>query len=225
MAAMNLLVLLPAGVNILDSTAIEDVLMLRDEPSEMAWGVERTVVGASGKPTDRALAWRTTQPAIPPPSANAIAAYRLGSTVPDYWIPFLPVATDTGPLQLRRGRLPTASGGPASCSPIQIRQCSSRSSHAREFAWPGAFATLGVSMVQHMSGSDGSDRPAVAKVAVGCALITWISPGRSLHCSPGQTPRRPASYMPNIFARTFIRCRRRASAAIRASRLLIASRI
>lgn len=113
MAAMNLLVLLPAGVNILDSTAIEDVLMLRDEPSEMAWGVERTVVGASGKPTDRALAWRTTQPAIPPPSANAIAAYRLGSTVPDYWIPFLPVATDTGPLQLRRGRLPTASGGPA----------------------------------------------------------------------------------------------------------------
>jgi len=112
LAATNLLVLTPGGVNILDSTAIEDVLMLRDEPAEMAWGVENTVIGASGTPTDRALVWRTTQPAIVPPSANAVAAYRLGSTVPDYWIPFLPVAVDDGPLELRRGRLPTATTRP-----------------------------------------------------------------------------------------------------------------
>jgi hypothetical protein len=32
--------------------------------------------------------------------------------VPDYWTPFLPVAVDEGPLQLRRGRLPTAATGP-----------------------------------------------------------------------------------------------------------------
>ena len=32
--------------------------------------------------------------------------------MPDYWIPFLPVDVDDGPLQMRRGRLPTASGGP-----------------------------------------------------------------------------------------------------------------
>jgi hypothetical protein len=112
-AAMNLLVLLPGGMNVLDSTNIEDVLMLRDEPSVMAWGVERTVVGASGSPKDRVLAWRTAQPTVPPLSADAVAAYRLGSTVPDYWIPFLPVAADPGPLQLRRGRLPMASGGAA----------------------------------------------------------------------------------------------------------------
>jgi hypothetical protein len=110
--ATNLLVLTPGGINILDSTAIEDVLMLRDEPAEMAWGVENTVAGASGSPTDRALVWRTTQPPVVPPSAGAVAAYRLGSTVPDYWIPFLPVAVDDGPLQLRRGRLPTAQSGP-----------------------------------------------------------------------------------------------------------------
>jgi len=112
LAAMNLLVLAPGGVNILDSAAIEDVSMLRDEPAEMAWGVERTVVGASGSPLDRALVWRTTRPAVVPPSSTAIAAYRLGSIVPDYWIPFLPVAVDDGPLQLRRGRLPTAATGP-----------------------------------------------------------------------------------------------------------------
>jgi hypothetical protein len=111
-AAMDLIVLPAGGVNILDSSAIEDVLMLRDEPAEMAWGVERTAVGASGSPTDRALIWRTNQPVVPPASANAVAAFRLGSTVPDYWIPFLPVATDAGPFQLRRGRLPTAAAGP-----------------------------------------------------------------------------------------------------------------
>jgi hypothetical protein len=113
LAALNLLVLTPGGINILDSAAIEDVLLLRDEPAEMAWGVERTVVGVSGRPTDRALAWRTTQPPIPPPSSTAMAAYRLGSTVPNYWIPFLPVSIDNVPLQLRRGRLPIAATGPA----------------------------------------------------------------------------------------------------------------
>jgi hypothetical protein len=113
LAAPNLLVLTPGGINILDSAAIEDVLLLRDDPAEMAWGVERTIVGASGRPTDRALAWRTTRPPIAPPSSVAVAAYRLGSTVPNYWIPFLPVSVDDGPLQLRRGKLPTTITGPA----------------------------------------------------------------------------------------------------------------
>jgi len=111
-AAANLLVLTGGGVNILDGDPIEDVLLLRDEPAEMAWGVERTVVGPSGFPFDRALAWRIAQPPSVPPSGSTIPAYRLGSTVPDYWIPFLPVSVDAGPLQLRRGRLPTAVTGP-----------------------------------------------------------------------------------------------------------------
>jgi hypothetical protein len=32
--------------------------------------------------------------------------------VPDYWIPFLPVASGSGPLRMRRGRLPASSAGP-----------------------------------------------------------------------------------------------------------------
>ena len=47
-----------------------------------------------------------------PPSPNGFPKYRLGSTVPDYWIPFLPVAVNDGPLQMRRGRLPTSASGP-----------------------------------------------------------------------------------------------------------------
>jgi hypothetical protein len=111
-AAANLLILTPGGVGTLDGPAIEDVLLLRDEPAEMAWGVERTAVGPSGVPIDRGLLWRASQPPVTPPSASAPPKYRLGSTVPDYWIPFLPVAVNDGPLQMRRGRLPTASSGP-----------------------------------------------------------------------------------------------------------------
>lgn len=108
----NLLVIPPAAVGTLDSAAVEDVLLLRDELAEMAWGVERTAVGPSGAPVDRALAWKTAAPPTPPPSGTGIPRYTLGSTVPDYWVPFLPVAVDDGPLQMRRGRLPTAAGGP-----------------------------------------------------------------------------------------------------------------
>jgi hypothetical protein len=108
----NLLVLTAGGVNILDSDPIEDVLLLRDEPADIAWGVERTVAGPSGFALDRALAWRTAQPPATPPSGATVPVYRLGSTIPDYWIPFLPVSVDAGPLQFRRGRLPTASTGP-----------------------------------------------------------------------------------------------------------------
>jgi hypothetical protein len=86
--------------------------MLRDESANMAWGVERTVMGPAGASVDRALAWKTALPPIPPPTIGASSSYRLGSSVPDYWIPFLPVAVDTGPLRMRRGRMPTAGSGP-----------------------------------------------------------------------------------------------------------------
>jgi hypothetical protein len=108
----NLLIVPPNAVAALDSAPIEDVLLLRDELAEMAWGVERTAVGPSGLSVDRGLAWKTSVPPISPPAAADTPKYRLGSTVPDYWIPFLPVDVDTGPLQMRRGRLPTAAAGP-----------------------------------------------------------------------------------------------------------------
>jgi len=89
------------------------VLLLRDELANMAWGIERTVVGASGQPVDRTLMWRTAAPPATPPSGADVQQYRLGSTVPDYWLPFLPVVANPGaPVQLRRGKLPTSNAGP-----------------------------------------------------------------------------------------------------------------
>ena len=112
LASAQVLVVTPSAVGTTDGAAIEDVLLLRDELANMVWGVERTAVGAAGAPVDRALAWKTALPPTAPPVAGAPLAYRLGSSVPDYWIPFLPVTVGDGPLQMRRGSMPTAAGGP-----------------------------------------------------------------------------------------------------------------
>jgi hypothetical protein len=106
------ILLTPGAVAPVDSAAIEDVLLLRDELANIAWGIEQTVLGASGLPLDRTLEWRTHAPATLP-SGGPVPNYRLGSTVPDYWLPFMPVQLDaSGHLQLRRGRLPGAPTGP-----------------------------------------------------------------------------------------------------------------
>jgi hypothetical protein len=78
----------------------------------MAWGIERTICGASGQPIDRATAWNIALPVVPPPTLSVAPYYRLGSNVPDFWIPFLPVRDNPGSaLKLRRGRLPTSTSG------------------------------------------------------------------------------------------------------------------
>jgi hypothetical protein len=111
-ASAQHLLTLPSAVGVLESSAIEDVLLLRDELADMAWGVERIAMGPAGIVIDRTEVWRTSAPPVLPPSATALPKYRLGSTVPDYWIPFLPTGTDNAHLQLKRGILPTAAGGP-----------------------------------------------------------------------------------------------------------------
>ena len=106
------LVVVPSAVGAQDGVAIEDVLLLRDELADMAWGIERSALGSAGLLLDRPLIWKVSAPPIKPPSPNQAPKYRLGSTVPDYWIPFLPIGISTGHLQLRRGILPTSSSGP-----------------------------------------------------------------------------------------------------------------
>ena len=93
----------------LQSAPIEDVLFLRDEMANVAWAVERVVQRDSGHPVDRFDAYqelrRRREREAPPetPSTDA-AAYRLGTSVPDYWIPLLPVRVGTA-IRLKRGVL------------------------------------------------------------------------------------------------------------------------
>jgi hypothetical protein len=84
----------PAG---LESTPLEEVLLLRDELANMAWAVERVVESKTGRPLDRFEAYQARleqeRRSGEAPSAQRLA-YRLATTVPDNWNPLLPLVLD-----------------------------------------------------------------------------------------------------------------------------------
>lgn len=102
----NLFFLAPAVMQSLESRAIEEVLFLRDEMANMAWGVERVIESPTERPLNRFE--QPPESASADASGNAIAPsrealiYRLATAVPDYWVPLLPVQSPTG-LRLKRG--------------------------------------------------------------------------------------------------------------------------
>jgi hypothetical protein len=104
------------GMN-LEGTTLEEVLLVRDEMANMAWAVERIVESPSNHPLDRFEAYQQMQrrresaaAAEPEAAPNGELTYRLGTTVPDYWIPLLPVQVGST-LRLKRGSLPRLETG------------------------------------------------------------------------------------------------------------------
>lgn len=75
-----------------ESEPIERVQFLRDETANMVWAVEEVIPDATGGGIDAYVAADKTG-VLPPPIAATPAAirYLLGTTVPENWIPFLPV--------------------------------------------------------------------------------------------------------------------------------------
>jgi hypothetical protein len=108
MANASLFLLPPALVKTIESRPIEEVLFLRDEMANMAWGVERIIESTSERPINR---FEEQRYVVTPPSEQTpeTLTYRLSTDVPDYWIPLLPVQSAAG-LRLRRGRLLKADG-------------------------------------------------------------------------------------------------------------------
>jgi hypothetical protein len=102
----------------LESPPVEEVLFLRDEMANVAWGVEKIVESAAGRPLDRYEAYQETRrrqeeanpPQTPEGDETQPLPYRLGTTVPDYWIPLLPVREGTS-LKLKRGAIPDFNAG------------------------------------------------------------------------------------------------------------------
>jgi hypothetical protein len=110
----------------LQSAPVEDVLFLRDEMANVAWAVERIVQSAAGRPLDRFEAFQETrrrqqqeEPAGAGARPDGAVAYRLGTTVPDYWIPLLPVQQGSS-IRLKRGVLPEFEG-PATVGVLEAR--------------------------------------------------------------------------------------------------------
>lgn len=100
----NLFFLPPSLIKSLEGRPIEDVLFLRDEMANMAWGVERVIESASEQQLNRFEQQRNPAPPPPPESAALESVYKLATETPDYWVPLVPVKRATG-LRLERARL------------------------------------------------------------------------------------------------------------------------
>jgi hypothetical protein len=101
--AANMFLLPPSLVKSLESRPIEEVLFLRDEMANMAWGVERIIESPSEQQLNRFEQRRETSPPQPP-TVNGKSVYKLATEVPDYWVPLVPVKRTTG-LRLERAKL------------------------------------------------------------------------------------------------------------------------
>lgn len=75
---------------VMDSAAHESVSFARDEMANLGWAIETLVESAAAMRFDRAEAFARNQPATRPPANAAAPVYRLGTSVPDYWIPLMP---------------------------------------------------------------------------------------------------------------------------------------
>jgi hypothetical protein len=108
----------PALGRVIEGTTLEDVLFMRDEMANVAWAIERTLEN----PLEQALPGvanspaSTTAAASAPAAAGAAARYLLSSTVPENWIPLLPVQlpADAGKVisRLKRGAMLQPDGSP-----------------------------------------------------------------------------------------------------------------
>jgi hypothetical protein len=112
------LLVLPVAAKVQEGPPIEEVALVRDEMANMVWGLERTVPSASGESLPGGLAAHETtaffrrfgEAAVPPPPPARVAdvRYEVMSSVPEHWIPFVPVHVpgDVRQIQLQRASMP-----------------------------------------------------------------------------------------------------------------------
>jgi hypothetical protein len=116
-AGVGTRVLLPATPSPLQSPPLEDVLLARDEMANLGWLVERTTTDEDGTRVDRYRRWlslRTEQdPTFHPTSPDDEVYYRLGTSLPDYWYPFVSIGAELALAALPPGASDVTSEGVA----------------------------------------------------------------------------------------------------------------
>jgi hypothetical protein len=77
----------------LDSAPLEEVVLARDPAADLVWGVERVVENAVGRPIRRSEDLRIQGRVTAPDPREGLPdawVWRLATSVPENWIPFLP---------------------------------------------------------------------------------------------------------------------------------------
>lgn len=112
-------VLLPVAPKVQESKPLEEIFLLRDEIANMVWGVETRVPLATGRSqpgAESGYEFRSklqqlisaAHPPGPPVERKAPIRYQIVNTVPEHWIPFVPVHIEgqMRQIQLQRASLP-----------------------------------------------------------------------------------------------------------------------
>jgi hypothetical protein len=88
----------PTLAQTIEGQPIEQVHLCRDELANLAWGIERYVPGVSGDTYERAeeASLQAARQQLDGPPVDAALVYRLATTVPEQWIPFVPVPVEPG---------------------------------------------------------------------------------------------------------------------------------
>lgn len=123
----NRLFLPPVIGKMLEGEPVEKVNLIRDEMANMVWAVENRIPGVTGQGIDgyeAAVALlnyikSVTPPAMPPSplqETDAAIRYLLGTSVPENWIPLIPVhvAGSNREIQLQRAAMPRLVGADSS---------------------------------------------------------------------------------------------------------------
>ena len=229
-AADTSLLLLPTVPKIQESDPLEEVMMIRDEMANMVWGIEWIVPLPSGDSKRGSEAGRETyaylarllgsEPAPPAGGRVANVRYLVMTSVPEDWIPFVPVHVpgDVRQIQLQRAGLPRIiEGGPPAIDKVAPRtvllregldvpppearsptSCSRRRSRARARGSPRATSARAGGAAGRSSGSAPAGRPAAeAARAAWRSTSSWTCRRRSDRSQPGRdhaatTSRSPA---------------------------------
>jgi hypothetical protein len=108
----------PGAVAVQDGPCVEEVLFLRDEMANLAWAVERSVQGPSGAARDRAREHDDPGLPAPGPVETASLDYRLQTSIPARWIPYLPRPSGYRAIDLVQGAMPDPDGDGPGVMPL-----------------------------------------------------------------------------------------------------------
>lgn len=132
------LVMLPTVSKVLEERPLEEIALVRDEVANMVWGIENIVPlpdGSTKRGREAAIELRqqmvriveheaeTTPPPPPPIVFKAPVRYEIMNSVPENWIPFIPVhlENDNRQIQLQRASMLRIIKGDASQTKIKPR--------------------------------------------------------------------------------------------------------
>ena len=125
------LLLLPTADHVQQGPVLEEVAFVRDEMANMVWGIELRVQMSDGRSVPGAQAGGETRrhferlaglAPVPEPDPVAPIRYRVMSSMPEHWIPFVAVHTPGSDrdVQLQRAAMPRlVKGGPV--TPDRVR--------------------------------------------------------------------------------------------------------